>query len=468
MPKSAYHLIKEDLSTYCKKLSGFPESPFWIHETVLSNYIGLPRGRSGAEEGQQEAMTSLLLCIKKGYGGTQRDKDATGIAASDLADQQNNMHICYQEYGAKEPFQRGNLADGPLYRSPRWFHFGREDVPRTVKEQVKLVNLLTGSSDCSADDSFKKLPATVVRRRRKQQFKYFFAGERSDCTPFMNYDVPAIAASCIDIWEGVEMTSDVVRRRSFHPRDLDMIETDFRIMLVATNIIGKFVHGDGNDITACLSRRSARGHRLANNNSQPTTTPAAAAPPSTPRPPPTLVVTPPPATGAGSGSDVFPDTLRLAALRCTDEGAILWDMVNELASLELMFQLHIRNAIPPEGLEEAMAKMGQRPPTHFGTDEIITMSDKSKYNVTKNIGSARDDLISVLDGHFEPSQDELLWEWLRDARGYTDGRRVEADIFELNTGNRRTELSTRSRFQLREICFTYNIPVNKIGTWATI
>ena len=35
----------------------------------------------------------------------------------------------------------------------------------------------------------------------------------------------------------------------------------------------------------------------------------------------------------------LPDALQLECIKCTNDGTILWDMISELASLELLFQL---------------------------------------------------------------------------------------------------------------------------------
>ena len=54
-------------------------------------------------------------------------------------------------------------------------------------------------------------------------------------------------------WKHVEVSHSVPRRRSFCPEGLDNIEADFRIMLVASDIYGKFVYGVANDIYTSLS-----------------------------------------------------------------------------------------------------------------------------------------------------------------------------------------------------------------------
>lgn len=54
---SAYHVIQDELQNYCNKLMKFPRLGHWVHETVVANYIGLPKGVG--EHGQSESFHSL-------------------------------------------------------------------------------------------------------------------------------------------------------------------------------------------------------------------------------------------------------------------------------------------------------------------------------------------------------------------------------------------------------------------------
>ena len=55
---------------------------------MVSNYIGLPVSNA---HGQSEALTALLGCLKKGYGGNKRNGDRvmTGMDAVNLQDENN-------------------------------------------------------------------------------------------------------------------------------------------------------------------------------------------------------------------------------------------------------------------------------------------------------------------------------------------------------------------------------------------
>ncbi len=66
---TAYCLIEERLPEFCEKLLQFLASIYWVHESVVFNFIGLLKG-SGLM-GQCDALTSLLSCIKRGMGGEE-------------------------------------------------------------------------------------------------------------------------------------------------------------------------------------------------------------------------------------------------------------------------------------------------------------------------------------------------------------------------------------------------------------
>ena len=71
-PFAAYPLIKGNLQGYSDKLlSNFPPWRFWIHESVVTRSIGLP---SGNKHGASEALTVLISCLKKGFGGSVKQK----------------------------------------------------------------------------------------------------------------------------------------------------------------------------------------------------------------------------------------------------------------------------------------------------------------------------------------------------------------------------------------------------------
>ena len=57
--------------------------------------------------------------------------------------------------------------------------------------------------------------------------------------------------------------------------------------------------------------------------------------------------------------------------------------------------------------------------------------------------------------------------WQQDATGYTSGRRVEANNFELNDGNRKDQFSVPAKFILHHIQFLSNLSLDTIGALWT-
>ena len=143
-PNAPYPLIRGNLQALFDKLLAFPISPFWIHESVISNFIGMPKGKG--EYGQSEGLTVLLACIKRGFGVSKRVKELLMGVGEDIEDQSNPLGFCFQYWGAKESFQKGDLSVDYRTAHPRWFHFG-PDFSMEVKQQVIIVKNLTG--DCT-------------------------------------------------------------------------------------------------------------------------------------------------------------------------------------------------------------------------------------------------------------------------------------------------------------------------------
>ena len=137
----------------------------------------------------------------------------------------------------------------------------------------------------------------------------------------------------------------------------------------------------------------------------------------------------------------------------------MWDMVTELASLEVLFHVHSSEGFACDAIEEEMTRRGIRMPTVFEPTELSLMSTRNKQNAATNIKLARDDVVESLGGYFVPSDDELLHEWLADGKGYSNGRCVKAD--------RHHTTSPRVQWILRHIFYHFNLPVHTIPPlWA--
>ena len=90
-PFATFPSIHRDLPQYCQKLVEFPPCNFWIHETKLSQYLKLPQG---PEHGPCQALTAILACMKKGFGGDPKKNTEvyTGLEAVDLLDANNETY----------------------------------------------------------------------------------------------------------------------------------------------------------------------------------------------------------------------------------------------------------------------------------------------------------------------------------------------------------------------------------------
>ena len=82
---AAFPLLGPKLPEYCHKLMTIPDFEYWIHEKKLAAYLSLP---SGHKLGPSDAMTALIACMKKGFGGDNRrgTKVATGYSLTDMSD----------------------------------------------------------------------------------------------------------------------------------------------------------------------------------------------------------------------------------------------------------------------------------------------------------------------------------------------------------------------------------------------
>ena len=90
--EAAFAAIGADLPLYAQRLMQFKSCSFWVHETKVSEHIGL---KQSDEFGQYEMLTCLLAGIKKGHLGNERKKTKvfTGVDAVDLKDQNNTTCV---------------------------------------------------------------------------------------------------------------------------------------------------------------------------------------------------------------------------------------------------------------------------------------------------------------------------------------------------------------------------------------
>ena len=98
-------------------------------------------------------------------------------------------------------------------------------------------------------------------------------------------------------------------------------------------------------------------------------------------------------------------------------GISRWDMISELASLELLFQMVTTGDYAWDALEDEMLSKGVDMPSNFQAIEVYLMTKRNLSNARQNINMARDDLMEHMgEEFFEPKHDEVLFQWLRDGK----------------------------------------------------
>ena len=103
-------------------------------------------------------------------------------------------------------------------------------------------------------------------------------------------------------------------------------------------------------------------------------------------------------------------------------------------------------------------------PSNFQPIEVCSMPKINLSNARQNINIARDGLMEHMgDEFFDPKHDELWFQWLRDGKGYSEGRRVEANNFTINPSSRARQLSIIAAWKIRHIFFAFNLPAVKVG-----
>ncbi len=156
------------------------------------------------------------------------------------------------------------------------------------------------------------------------------------------------------------------------------------------------------------------------------------------------------------------NTLLLNDIRCCHDGVIHWDELKELASLDLLFHLNMREGIMTDSLEVAMKNKGVALPDIFSSLDLIPMTNQAKRNSMNNVNLACGEFLAHLGGHFVIEQDEMLHKWQRDATRYSNGGQVEVDIMTTHPNSRRAICSQTTSYILLHINFFFNLPLKNI------
>ena len=141
----------------------------------------------------------------------------------------------------------------------------------------------------------------------------------------------------------------------------------------------------------------------------------------------------------------------------------MWCLVLVLASIELMLHLFRKHDIAADAIGLEMEKRGVSLPETVDPLMLRQLSPPNLRFARENVAVARNDLMNHLGGYFKLADDDLLHQWLEDGKGYTEGRRVEADINELKSGNRREGLAKWAKSILRHIRFAFNLSMSAVS-----
>ena len=254
----------------------------------------------------------------------------------------NEFGVFYQVFGRQEEFKTGYLVDAVNLRCPRWFKFGTSCVI-LLEEQLIISRELTGETlaNGAGNDTIPRFLPKLISARRKKSHVKFYRGDlmRSQC--YLSWDVPSIALNSLDMWTAVhvvETRRETICWRSFKPHDLEMIENDFRLILMCSGILGRIEVANGS-VNASRSTSPWRVKQSGSRLVPPVLPQKSLAPPalpydarnpcaiSHPSPNQTPTLTDNPCATATLSPrrcrGIIPDMLRLKCLGCTAEDAIL-------------------------------------------------------------------------------------------------------------------------------------------------
>jgi len=84
-------------------------------------------------------------------------------------------------------------------------------------------------------------------------------------------------------------------------------------------------------------------------------------------------------------------------------------------------------------------------------------------NALKNINNAREELLEHFGEYFQPKPNDFLHNWLKCGLGFSAGRRIQAEIWEMNDRSRQKQLRFNVAWKLRHIFFSFNLSINVIA-----
>jgi hypothetical protein len=347
-------------------------------------------------------LTHVLQAIQRSYAGSKSNKIPTGHEAANLYDEENGTRVRVMRRGRAVVFDGGTLTEDTGSSQPRYFAFGQ---PRFhIQDQIDIAKSIVGND--------VTLPKTA-RDRRQQGWRKWFDGEKDD-GGYGRFDIPAIIQEYSHCWDngGIDAPEPPLQlnRRHLQVDILEAIEVDLRMVLVSFGLATPRCR-------RCLPSVLKIGDSIQDENAAADDADGNGRSRS-----PEETCTPPlrPGSRVGSGRPThtpYPQPLLLASLRCcTEAGRIDWDKADELAGLEYLLYLlndkdFVASAVPAE-----MEREGVAMPMTMSVEEMSAMSPRLQATAKQLVGRAREDLVISMGPYYQPKDDEMLYQWLRDGR----------------------------------------------------
>ncbi len=239
-----------------------------------------------------------------------------------------------------------------------------------------------------------------MERRQNNSYKFYICDEDGG---FSRYDVPTIAFKYIHVWGDIEIVNlrFVTKDGRFIPinRSHSSKWDSMKIPLVVPNLSV----AEAPPATAKRSKETSPKMSMVTPMSLPT--------------PKQLLY----------GTTPYRNNLLLMAMDVTTpDGAIQWNRVPELVSIELMLHLYFVNGLNVSKVNDKFVHHQVPLPSTFDIGSLITMSPKNLSNATYNVKEACQCLVNGLHGCFVPRESDLLHNWYADSKRYSNGDSLEA------------------------------------------
>lgn len=384
------------MNEHVESLRGLPRSKWHIHEAVLCRRLGLVPKEGIAVRGR---LSRLISFLKKGSEGSPRKGTAIAChyGAIDIkAVEENILGVNYINHGRCEEFTADSLAaTATITAIPRYFSFGAKI---SVSRQLEFVKAFTGANSAT----MKKATRT---RRANNWLLWYRRDSGHDVKSFEALDLAVLLLEFQDLFD--------------HDCNMSTIHSEIRALLVASNAVkGR-------------TRMSASvGVDLSMSNKRFCATPSSNSGVAT-------LLNRFEDVGTGDedvNKDLVPHALSKAVL-----GALVRESNNaldELASLEYVLHLVCVQGMKLDNVVATLKASNVAEPTSITVSVIAALNQRARTWSCKNISVSRKHVLSRFpQGLFQPSDTELLYEWMKSGREYTKGTRLPPSNYTMHQGS---------------------------------